>query len=289
MKKYIHTITVLFTLFVCSAVAQTGQHAAAAGVSPDPEGDIRAAVESKLSKKNEVKDIYYQDYDGDGRAEAFIISGLKKERKNPYTDRIQNDRTLWFGWIDPNGGVHLEQIRKDVTPESKVLKLQSQRLFCAVTYCETSTPMDVYLVQGNEIKIIFHGDMIKALSGDDFSSVHSTYDFMYDSDLKAKMGHTWKPYFFYYREGKIYQYTGKKISLARFKKYKNSKSALRKYRKYGKVKSIILRSNGMVHLNYQRGKKDSYYKYYWNVTFRIKNGRLKKIRVMEGTYRKALR
>ncbi len=220
MKK-IYTITVLFTLFVCSAVAQTGRHAAAAGGSPDPEGEIRAAVESKLSKKNEVKDVYYQDY-----------------------------RTLWFGWMDPNGEVHLEQVRKDVTPESKVLKLQSQQLFCAVTYCETSTPMEVYLVQGNKIKIIFHGDMIKALSGDDFSSVHSTYDFMYDSDLKAKMGHTWKPYFFYYKEGKIYQYTGKKISLARFKKYKNSKWALKKYRKYG---------------------------------------RLKKIRMMEGTYRKALR
>lgn len=259
-----------------------------AAFAATPEEGIRAAVEAKLSSKDEVKKVYYEDYDRNGRAEAFVLSGLKKERKNPHSGQSESLYALWFGYQEPDGQLCLQKLRKDVTPESKLLKLKSTTLFCAADYCATSTPMDVYAVTENKAHVIFHGDMINEAGGDDLLSIHSTYDFEYDIAVHAKLGHTWKPYYFYYKAGKIRQYRGKKISLTRFRKYLNGKAMLRKYKKLGTVKSVIRRSNGLVHVNYV--KRNSYgSKRYSYVTFSLKDGRLKKTNSGDGSYKTVLK
>lgn len=246
---------------------------------------IKAEIARQLTGKNVVKKIFYADYDRNGRNEAFVLAGPKKAGK-----LRDASYTLWFAYMQ-DGTVIARKIRKDIIVDSKKLNLKSADLFCAVTYCATSCPTDVYEVRGNEIAIIFQGDCINRAGGDSFSSVHSTYDSAYDSSLKGKLGHTWKPYYFYYQDGKVKEYKGKKISLKKFKKYKNSAKILKKYK--GKIKSIIYRSNGMVHVNYQyksKVEKDGYYCiHYTNVTFRLSGNKLIKPVWHEGTYRKKLK
>ncbi len=261
------------------------------GAVPTQAASEKAAIKEEiarhLSGKNVVKKIYYADYDRNGRNEAFVLAGPKKAGKLwdvPYT--------LWFAYMQ-DGTVIAKKIRKDIIIDSKKLNLKSADLFCAVTYCTTSLPTDLYEVRGNEIVIIFQGECISGAGGDSFSSVHSTYDCAYDSSVKGKLGHSWKPYYFYYQDGKVKEYKGKKISLKKFKKYKNAAKMLKKYKKMGKIKSIIYRSNGMVHVNYRdksKVEKNGYYCIqYTNVTFRLSGNKLIKPVVDDGTYRKKLK
>lgn len=272
-------LAVVCFLFLAASLIYGETQAKAA----DPKEQIRQSIASQLIKKNRVRKICYADYDKNGRAEAFVLTGPKK-KKNEQAE-AETEFTLWFAYIE-NGNVVSKKLRKDVIGASGFLKLKSVTLFRAQTYCTTSGPEDLYEVGGDEVKKIFHGDLTKAYSGDTFISVHSTYDFMYDKGVGHKMGHTWKPYYFYYKDGQVYEYKGKKISLARFKKYKNAKKMMKKYKKYGKIKSIIYRENGLVHVNYKHSYgSDSMYH---NVTFRVSGNRLKKPVVEEGTYRKKL-
>lgn len=245
------------------------------------KADIKRDIAGRLTGKDVVKKICYADYNKDGRREAFVLSGPEKEGK--LTD---SKYTLWFSYIQ-NGTVISKRIRKDVTLNSKMVKLESVTLFCAATYCPTSTPMDVYRVAGNESEIIFRGDMIQKTGGDSFISIHSTYDSMYDSASGIKMGHTWKPYYFYYRNGRIYEYKAKRISVKQFKKYKNAGKLLKKYKKKGKIKSILYRSNGLVHVNFKYKYKDGSIGYS-NVTFSVSGNKLRHPAANEGSYRRAL-
>lgn len=244
-----------------------------------PKEEIKQSIASQLKNKNRVRKIFYADFDKNGRAEAFVLTGPKK-KKNEQAE-AWTEFTLWFAYIK-EGDVVSRRLRKDVLGASGVLKLESVTLFRARTYVATDGPEDLYEVMGDEVKKIFHGDLTKAYAGDTFTSVHSTYDLLYDKELGFYTGHTWKPYYFYYKDGKVYEYKGKKISLARLKKYKNGKKMIKKYRKYGTIKSIIYRENGLVHVNYKKGGVRV------NVTFTVSGNRLKKPVEDEGIYRNRL-
>ena len=86
--------------------------------------------------------------------------------------------------------------------------------------------------------------------------------------------------FYSYKDGKVYEYKGKKISLTNFKKYKNADKMLKKYKKMGEVRSIIYRPNDLVHINYRSAYGGDYN--YSNVTFTVSDKLLKKPLVEEG-------
>lgn len=277
--KFVFGSMFCFALFLGAVILQSK---AALAQEVSQKAEIEKNIAGQLTGKNVVKKLCYEDYDKDGRPEAFVLSGPKKAGKLK-----DANYTLWFAYIQ-DGAVVSKKIRKDITVYSKMLKLKSATLFCAATYCTTSSPMDVYQVAGNDIKVIFHGDMISETEGDSFVSIHSTYDLIYDAAVKQKMGHTWKPYYFYYKNGKVYEYKGKKISLKTFKKYKNAEKMLKKYKKLGKIKSILYRSNGMVHVNYKTKYQNGDISY-CNVTFQTSGNKLIKPVCTEGTYRKKLK
>lgn len=269
---------VCFLLFAASLLHGETQAKAAS-----PQEEIKQSIAGQLKKKNRVRKIFYADYDNNGRAEAFVLTGPKK-KKNEQAE-YETPFTLWFAYIE-NGNVVSKKLRKDTLGESGFLKLKSVTLFRALTYCTTSRPEDLYEVVGNEVKVIFQGDYTKAYSGDSFTSVHSTYDGMYDKELGLKLSHTWKPYYFYYKDGKICEYEGKTISLAQFKKYKNGEKMIKKYKKYGKISSIIYRENDLVHVNYKHSYGGDIS--YSNVTYKVSGNSLIKPVVDEGIYRSKL-
>ena len=192
------------------------------------EKDILAdAVSNKLSGSQVIKKVYFTDFDKNGRNEAFILTGEKETGTEDDFSTIPHK--LWFAYME-NGEPVTHIVVKDsvMIYSSKPLKLKSTTLFCAGIYAATSYPQYVYCVSGNHVKKIFTGDDIKYTGGNTFTSIHSTYDLgKYDGIL---MGHTWKPYYFYYKNGKVNEYKGKKISLKKFKKYSNANKMLKKYK-----------------------------------------------------------
>lgn len=88
---------------------------------------------------------------------------------------------------------------------------------------------------------------------------------------------------FYYKNGKIYQYKAKKISVKKFKKkYKNAEKILKKYKSNGKIVSILRRTNGLIHINFKSGENNSY------VTFKVKRKKLVKPSSDAGIYLKKM-
>ena len=68
-------------------------------------------------------------------------------------------------------------------------------------------------------------------------------------------------------------------------RYKNAEKILKRYRKMGKVRSIIYRSNGLIHINFEKKYNDGD-KSYSNVTLHVSGNMLKKPVVKEGIYKK---
>lgn len=283
-KKQIKNISAIsgFFLFLVllAAPLYLGEGTEARAASPRQE--IERSIAREIPSKHKVRKTFYTDYDRNGRPEAFVLTGPKK-KKNEQAE-AETELTLWFAYVK-NGNVVSRKLRQDVLGTSGFLKLKSVTLFRAQTYCTTSGPEDLYRVTGNKVTKIFHGDLMTPWTGDSFTSVHSTYDSAYDKSAGVTLGHTWKPYYFYYKNGKIYEHNGKKITSSRFMRYKNAEKMLKRYRKMGKVRSIIYRSNGLIHINFEKKYNDGD-KSYSNVTFRVSGNMLKKPVVKEGIYKK---
>lgn len=281
-KKQIKNISAMsgFFLFLVllAAPLYLGEGTEARAASPRQE--IERSIVREIPSKHKVRKTFYADYDRNGRPEAFVLTGPKKKKN----EQAETELTLWFAYVK-NGNVVSRKLRQDVLGTSGFLKLQSVTLFRAQTYCTTSGPEDLYRVTGNKVTKIFHGDLMAPWAGDSFTSVHSTYDSAYDKSAGVTLGHTWKPYYFYYKNGKIYEHNGKKITSSRFMRYKNAEKILKRYRKMGKVRSIIYRSNGLIHINFEKKYNDGD-KSYSNVTLHVSGNMLKKPVVKEGIYKK---
>lgn len=241
-------------------------------VAVDEKSMMKDEIREHMKKKHVVKKVWYLDYDRNGRSEAFVLTGERgrSNRKDWMLDDTDND--LWFAYVEGDH-VQVKRVRKHVESSAHLLKLKSATLMCAGDFCVTSYPEDVYAVSGDSVRKIFHGDTVHGNEdGDDVISVHSTYDSVKMLPENLVMGHTWKPYYFYYRNGEIQEYQGRKISMADFRKYENAEEVLKKYKRLGRVTKIICRENGLIHINYTRFRK--YEERYHSVTLIVKDGRL---------------
>ena len=286
------------------------------GVSLEEQEElIRTAVENTLSEGETIRKFCFEDYDRNDRPEAFVLTGKELEEAQGkeeawYSGEEEFDEedfdimmeqtnydsqdTLWFAYVQ-DGEVVSEKIRENVNCHySDALRLKSATLFQCAFYCATSSPADLYQVEENHCKVIFHGNMMKACTNvteenstgesDDFTSIDSTYDSMYDADLGSTLGHTWKPYYFHYENGIVTEYKGQEISLSEFlKEYSNAEQMLKKYQGKSEFLSAIKRENGMVHINFVgRGKSGD--ENYGNVTFQVSEGKLTEPIEEDGIY-----
>lgn len=96
-----------------------------------------------------------------------------------------------------------------------------------------------------------HCGALSQISGKDFSVIHEAYDMDYTDGIGT--GHTWKPYYIRWNGKKFVEYKAKKITEDKFRGYDGAEDVLGQIRKIGyKVKTIYLRSNGLIHINVER-------------------------------------
>ena len=244
------------------------------GASAASQSEMRTTFENSFS--GEIQSVYYNDYDGNGEYEAFIIAESAGDAAK---------RDLYF----INSSLQISRLasglEEDVT--FSMISFSDATVFSVNEPTTYTTQQTLYRVSGSSASAIFTGYDITLLGGNDFTSVDDTYDAVKKNSSGSRFAHSNKVYYFYYNNGKISQYSAKKIKQSRFLKYKNSKKYLKKYKKlYGSVSSIYLRSNGVVHVNFKQKKNG--YTYYTNVTFKLSGNTLKKPQVNSGSYKKKM-
>lgn len=186
-----------------------------------PETDVEATVENTWEEleAEQEENLYtklmtatgcateedlvfdYDDYDNNGHCEAFAIyEGQLWYADADFCERVSQNT---YNYYDIDGkimGTHGE----------KAIYLYTDR-------CATAILTDIWKVENGTPVMDQWSELGQVLCTEDkwhdeFILVCDAYDFYYDAEMEMMMGHTWKPYFYTYNNGKIEPYDGEEIA-----------------------------------------------------------------------------
>ncbi len=223
------------------------------------QGDVEPLIAKVLEGTGvdvlDIKDSVIADFDGDGSKEGFVFIG----------GDIDEEWSTCLGqlyFVSDNG----KEMLKDtnfVVNDGKIIQEfpVSDKTFIAVEEAYTTSSVSfLYYVENGECKDSYLsgiGGFYKPDFVDDYAISLSCYDMSFDyeegkEDEGMYMGHTWKPYYFYYDEatGRFEEYVGKEIS-------EEELNAACGFDLAGEIKAagnqidgILRRDNGIINVNY---------------------------------------
>lgn len=229
-----------------------------------------------------IIEFYYDDFNHDHKYEAFALTGSVSNEPG-FGDVCKG--SVWF--INSKKASHLmynnpwgKGVQKKFGKKYKFVKKKFIAFHRAYT---TASISYAWSVKGSKAKKEKVSGKVYLMNKTKYGWVegeHSTYDGCYDNGFY--IGHTWKPYYFYYKNG-VKEYGGKKISKKTLlKKYKSAA----KYLKGKKVLEIYYRKNGIININYKK-RRDGMTNFY-NITLLAKEKKVKKYATNSGRYKKSL-
>lgn len=230
MEKKFQTLIMLMSVAVLGAF-----------VSVQP---VRAFTKSELvsmvsnETKDRIKKAYYDDYDGDGEKEAFIITEHSEDLQTIWFASSKQVKKISSAWISTGKGRGICKVNN------------KQKLFIAEGSAAGSGSWSYccYVENGLVKMVKKAGEGLIHKAGKDFIIYPSEFDSMYSDGIFV--GHTYKAYYLYWTGNSFKQYKAKKISMGSFKKYSGGAGILKKIKKSGyKVKNIYRRSNGIININ----------------------------------------
>jgi len=225
------------------------------------------------AQKSDILLWDYDDYDGDGRYEAFMIVGNILE--GTYESMYSN-ATLWFAGADGstshlvspfNSGYRMIDGKMDFGSR-KYLYFYSDR-YTTANISEIWTVRDGKPVEESNLyqigEVIYRGENER----DEFEIWVDAYDAEHDIDFECDIdvwiGHTWKPYFYHYNSDsdRIEAYGGKILSEGAFKEL-SGRNIIEEIREKGYTVGDVIRwDNDVVTINYERhndfGVRESFY------------------------------
>ena len=219
-------------------------------------------------EEDKIVDFIRDDFDGDGKDEAFAIVGDED------VDFGSVVGSAWFitdskceNLFGNVGQGLLNEIREmNIGGTNYILISQ---LFVSESYTV------VYYISDGELKLAnFSG--IGAVwydekNPDKFTITNSAYDMMWDNEIEAPIGHTWKKYYFFYdsEDGLIHEYGGTPVDSETIKKFCNRDLVNELVPEGDKIGEVFIRGNGMIVINYEH-KDDSgsinYYHYIYDTS-----------------------
>lgn len=251
--------------------------------APPSEREIQA-LKDKLSPviSGEIVQFICLDFDGDNTFEAFAIAGAKDQSLQ---DTYNGE--LWFVSDSTSSKIgeassysYLERI-----------SLLNGYLVTVDKNYEAGSFTHVYGVKGGQpYEETISGKLVglKQEADGDFTAVQDTYDACTDGT-----GHTWKPYWFYWKDG-FHEYGAVELTETEFLGYKGSELPMQRIKdQKGRLTSILYRENGMINLNYQtpwtRDGVDDYINNHF-LNLRVKDGVLNLLESEDdrGVYQTAL-
>lgn len=216
---------------------------------------VKSFLEKSGVEPSKVLSVCASDFAGDGEVEAFIFTGefVEDEYMSSYLG------AYWY-------------VKEDNSWEQKVAPEISwndygrffdcgKRKFYAVTQQYTTgaptTILTVYDGYASQVNMSGYGN-VQQLEDGSFVVYHDTYDTFWDNASQFFIGHSWKPYYFYYDEAKddMVEYESEDVS----KKAINDlcgTDVLSEIKKAGaEFDSAYKRANGLVTINYSIKQAD---------------------------------
>ena len=240
------------------------------------------SIRDKLVEYSEGNTIWFQsdDFDGDGTTEAFAFAG---KAGTEYLEGV-----LWF--VNENYAVELRESGRWLNPE--VVAVDGTTFVFAENYDDGLTY--VFGIENSKVYETAVSGMfsnLEYIGGKDFTAEFTSYDY-YEDEEAAKQEHpTTKKYWFYLENGEFFEY-GADDSLRRadLRNYEAGSEVidiiykqgltdelLERYyptadeetlktiaKDAGYFHSIMIRENGILHLNFYGAYDDCFY-----ITFRV--------------------
>ena len=212
----------------------------------------------------------YDDYDGDGDCEAFMIVGNILDARD---ESVYNNESLWFVGAD---GRTLALDNRGLRAIDGKMDFGSRKyLFFYLDYNLTANISVIWTVRDGkpveESELYQSGEVIYRGENErnEFEIWVDAYDSEcdIDDDLELWIGHTWKPYFYHYDPDRdqIEKYGGEIISGEAFGKLSGT-NLIEEIDAEGYIVGDIIRwDNDIVTINYERHNDLSGSTYYKNV------------------------
>lgn len=163
----------------------------------------RNIVQKLLADKNidpmSVLSVCSSDFAGDGQTEAFIFTG--EFVQGDFLDHY--DGTFWY--VDEDEIDEFEPSISEMWFDSGRFSDFGNRKYYLITELYTTgAPSDIWtVVDGKPFKDKLSGyGNVEMLQNGTGIVYHDIYDGIWDNELGGYIGHTFKPYYFYYDEGK---------------------------------------------------------------------------------------
>ena len=192
-----------------------GETEESASAEEESHSDDEFYIDKLISEAGVARDnilaVCTEPYEGEGKYSSFIFVGEKDEELEIF------DGDLWF--VNEEEAVKVPDAAETYYSIDKVLKFNGtdKCFFFADEYYVTQAVSRVYGVRDGkcyETEISRIGS-VAAGENNDFTIVVGAYDNTLSSEYDFPLGHTWKPYYFYYDTEKenFAEYYGHQIEL----------------------------------------------------------------------------
>lgn len=232
MKRWIRFGMIFLLLTVCVCVNRQNAEAYS-------KKELVEKVQSATS--DTVVQVYYADYDYDGRKEAFII-----------TEKSDEVQTLWFSGDQEVKKIATSVIWVNKTSQGICQVAAKQKLFVAEGSAGGSGSWSYccYVKKGRAILVKRAGESLTHVSGKNFTIYQSAFDSSYGTGDGIFVGHTWKEYYLRWTGTKFVEYEGRMISRKQLEQYKGAGKYVRQAEKLGySIEKIYYRKNGIINVN----------------------------------------
>lgn len=198
--------------------------------------------------------VYTDDFENNGTYQAFAFVGNT-------ADEMNCKGQLWF--IDKRGKQLLKEdalLENGLSDNDLKLNLGGYK-FLKMEYLPSETDIwtSVYGVKGGKpykAAISDHGSIEHKDDTADFTITVGSYDITYDPSLNDYVGHSWKPYYFYYDGNRFHEYGGKEMTENELKSHEGGEKILGDIKAAGMtVDSIYYHANDIITVNYSSGDK----------------------------------
>lgn len=264
--------------------------------------DIQNFLYQKL-KDNVEEDILCfvtDDFDNDGNYEAFAFVGELLEddgygeqwKGTPY---FVNDRLVKKILTDTRYNQYVD--KEIYWATYNIIELGKNKAVVFSVYYTTGSADEIYSVKESspiQYKIPnVYGDI--NVTENFITLTVSKYDIAYFYNDDLWVGHTWKPYYFFWNEGinGFSEYGGIEITLEQLSELKDISNIIKEYENKGyNLLNILYRANGIININFECKDELSYS--YQNATLYIKEYNTKYLTEdeilerNEGIYEKAI-
>ncbi|MDO4731765.1 MAG: hypothetical protein Q4B14_06595, partial [Clostridia bacterium] len=217
-------------------------------------------LKSKLTAQTSktIQAFTCDDFDNDGKKEAFAFVG-DKENDDALGELFTGE--LWF--INDNTVKQLKSYSTMMTNMyskiNYVVEFSNRKFLCLNNLCGNYSLSEIWTVdngQPKECNISGYGQGTVTVEHNAVALTNSAYDAVYDSSTNSYIGHTWKPYYYYWDESTrdFKEYGGVKITKEQFLNIKGASDIINTVLNGGnEIVNILYRENGMININYKNG------------------------------------